>query len=79
MTEDNVSRNIFTQMMNDEQKYTKMKYIRIIVLNILMMLLAVPTFAYNFEVDGLCYNIISDKEVEVTNRDNEEGSYCIRT
>ena len=75
MTEDNVSRNIFTQMMNYELKYTKMKYIRIIVLNILWMLLAVPTFAYNFEVDGLCYNIISDNEVEVTYRSFEDGSY----
>ncbi len=75
MTEDNVSRNIFTQMMNYELKYTKMEYIRIIVLNILWMLLAVPTFAYNFEVDGLYYNIISDNEVEVTNRNNEQGSY----
>ena len=33
------------------------------------------TYAYDFEVDGLCYNILSDNQVEVTYRSYQDGSY----
>ena len=39
---------------------------RKIVFFILTILFNIPSSAYDFEVDGLCYNIISSNQVEVT-------------
>lgn len=52
-----------------------MRSIRIIILNILWMLLAIPSYAYDFEVDGLCYNKLSNNQVEITYKENYGGSY----
>ena len=62
-------------MTNEELKYTNMRSIRIIILNILWMLLAIPSYAYDFEVDGLCYNKLSNNQVEITYKENYGGSY----
>lgn len=48
--------------------------LRQIILSLLIMICNV-TFAYDFEVDGLCYNIIGGDNVEVTYRSYEGGSY----
>ena len=52
-----------------------MRSIRIIILNILWMLLAIPSYAYDFEVDGLCYNKLSNNQVEITYKEYYGGSY----
>ena len=62
-------------MTNEELKYTNMRSIRIIILNILWMLLAIPSYAYDFEVDGLCYNKLSNNQVEITYKEYYGGSY----
>lgn len=40
-----------------------------------MMLIGMNVYAYDFEVDGIYYNILTDKTVEVTYRDSNFGSY----
>jgi len=37
--------------------------------------LTIPASAYDFQVEGLCYNRLSDNEVEVTYINNKGGSY----
>ena len=38
----------------------EMKNVRHLVFAALVLLLAVPAWAYDFEVDGICYNITSN-------------------
>ena len=52
-----------------------MKYIRTIVLIFLWMLLAVPSFAYDFEVDGFLYNKIYDNEVEICGSNDTKARF----
>ena len=40
--------------------------IRYIVLLLSLILSSIKVKAYDLEMDGLCYNIISDNQVEVT-------------
>lgn len=40
------------------------------VLALLMLASVLPALAADFEVDGICYNVISDNGVEVTSRDS---------
>ena len=40
-------------------------WLRLIILSLLTMVSSI-TYAYDFEVDGLCYNIIANDQVEVT-------------
>lgn len=49
-------------------------WLRFIVLSLFTMVSSI-TYAYDFDVDGLCYNIISSDQVEVTYRNPDGGSY----
>ena len=51
------------------------KYFRHIIMIIVGILFTLPTFSYDFEVDGLCYNKISDNQVEVTYKNFDGNSY----
>lgn len=48
--------------------------IRLFILSLLAMVSSI-TYAYDFEVDGLCYNIIASDQVEVTYRTWNYGNY----
>ena len=48
--------------------------IRLFVFSLLAMVSSIA-YAYDFEVDGLCYNIIADDQVEITYKDPFVGSY----
>ena len=49
-------------------------WLRLIVLSLLTMVSNI-TYAYDFEVDGIYYNIIASDQVEVTYRSYGDGSY----
>ena len=51
------------------------KYFRHIAMILVGILSSLPTFSYDFEVDGLCYNKLSDNEVEVTYKNADGDSY----
>ena len=48
---------------------------RTIILLTVLLLNQQNFYAYDFEVDGLCYNIIASDQVEVTYRSYQDGSY----
>ena len=52
-----------------------MKYLRLLALTILGVLYCNYSYAYDFEVDGIYYNILSNNSVEITYRYYEGGSY----
>ena len=49
--------------------------IRQVVGLLLMLLMSTEALAYDFEVDGLCYNKLSSNQVEVTYKKEEGNSY----
>ena len=56
------------------EKNYSIRYLRHVFLSLLTMICNI-SYAYNFEVDGLCYNIIANDQVEVTFKKTEGGSY----
>lgn len=43
-----------------------MKLVRLFVFAALLLFMTISAWAYDFEVDGICYNVISSTDVEVT-------------
>ena len=60
---------------NTRNKFIVMRRIEIIILSIICLLLSTNGFAYDFEVDGIYFNITSNSEVEVTYGTNSGNSY----
>ena len=54
---------------------TKSIVIRRIVLSLILIYCAHPIFAYDFNVGGLYYNILTSNTVEVTYKNSNGGSY----
>ena len=54
-----------------------MKYLRILTLVIIDVLYFSNSLAYDFEVDGLCYNILTSNTVEVTGGSSYSGTIQI--
>ena len=52
-----------------------MKKIRFWLATIAVLLCNVPVSAYNFEVDGICYNITSETDLTVEVTDRNTNSY----
>ena len=51
------------------------KYVRHIIMILVGITYTLPTLSYDFEVDGLCYNKLSNNQVEVTYKDFWGNSY----
>ena len=46
-----------------------------LLLTLLLSMISTDTFAYDFEIDGIYYNLIKGKAAEVTYGDTKSNSY----